>query len=121
MRGQRLRRVDVRIAVDAPEPQELGALETGNRPEDALLRGDCESRLEPDEVPHLARPVFLPELHDRVRLRLTPGASPGIVEPKRFHRPMPEGLDTPLRHLLDRQAALAVRRLVELVACPGPV
>ena len=52
--------------MDAAVAQELGMLEPGDRPEDALLVGNLEPRLEAHEVPHLPGPVFLPQLNDRV-------------------------------------------------------
>ena len=81
-------------------------------PEHALLLGNPEPRLEADQVPHLARPVLPPELHHRVRL----AAGARIGQADRLHRAEAQRLAAAARHLLDRQAALEVRHLVELVA-----
>src|SRR5881398_4018939 len=81
-------RIDVRVAVDAPEAQELSLLEARNHPKHALLVGNLEARLEAHQVPHLARAILLAQLHDGVGLRaMTPGVSPGILEPHWLHRP----------------------------------
>src|SRR5205823_4051968 len=77
MRREGARRVDVRVAVDAAEPQELGALESRDHPEHALLLRDRETGLKADQVPHLPRAVFLPELHDGEGL-VIPGLAPGV-------------------------------------------
>ena len=60
VRGESARGVDVRIPVDAPEPQELGALEARDHPEHPLLLGDLQARLEAHQVPHLPRAILLP-------------------------------------------------------------
>ena len=74
--------------------------------------GDPEAGLEADQVPHLARLVLTAQLHRRVRL----AAGSRVVQADRLHRAEPQRLAAALRHLLDRQAALEVRHLVELVA-----
>src|SRR5712691_12303350 len=105
MRVERLRRVQVAVAVNAAEPQELRCRESGNEPKDFLLRAGLEPRLEADEVPHLRGAIFLPQLDDGVRL--APGLRVG--ESNRLHGTESQRLDTALRHLLDRQASLEVR------------
>src|SRR5258705_10302908 len=100
--------------MDAPIPEKLRVLETGNSAEDPLLRPGFEPRLKTNQVPHLRDSIFLPQLHYGVRL--TPGASPGINQSNWLHGPKPEGLGSPLGHLLDGKAALEVRDLVELMA-----
>ena len=65
-----------------------------------------------DQVPHLPRPVLAAELHHRVRL----AAGARIGQADRLHRAEAERLPAAPGHLLDRQAALEVGHLVELVA-----
>ena len=112
MRRERRRRVHVRVAVDAPESQELRILEAGDHLEHALLLGDPQPRLEADDVPHPSRAVLAPELHHRVGP--TPRAR--VVESHGLHRAEAERLAPTTRHLLDGHAPLEVRDLVELVA-----
>ena len=97
--------------MDAAEAQELRLAEAGNHPEHPLLLRDPEPGLEADQVPHLPRAVLAPELHHRVRL----AAGARIGQAHRLHRPEPERLPAAARHLLDRQAALEVGHLVEVV------
>jgi len=89
-------------------------LEPGNHPEHPLLIRNLEARLEAHEVPHLSRAVFLAELHDGVRL-LIPGLAPGVSEADWLHRAEAEDVAPARRHLFDREAALEVRRAIELV------
>src|SRR5258705_1646994 len=100
--------------MDAPIPQKFRVLEARNSREDPLLPPGSEPRLKTNQVPHLRGAIFLPQLDHGVWL--TPGASPGINQSNWLHGPKPEGLRSPLRHLLDGQAALEVRDLIELVA-----
>src|SRR5258706_4106121 len=100
--------------MNAPIPEKFRVLEARNGPEDALLRPGFEPRLKTNQVPHLRGSIFLPQLHHGVWL--TPGASPGINQSNWLHGPKPEGLGSPLGHLLDGKAPLEVRDLIELVA-----
>ena len=111
MRRQRGGRVEVRVPVNRAEAQELRVLETRDHPEDALLLGDAEARLEPDEVPHAPAAILHAQLHDGVRF--APGAR--IDEADRLHRPEAQRVAAAARHLLGRHAALEVRHGVELV------
>ena len=105
------RSVDVRVAVEHPEAHELGALEARQHPEDALLLADPELRLEADEVEVLPREIVLAELHGGVRLAT--GAR--VRQAERLHRAVPQSLDPPLGHGLDRKAPFEVDRLLEVV------
>ena len=110
-RRQHGRRVDVGVAVDHPQPHELGLLETRNQPEHAALIRPPELRLEADQAEVVGREIVLPELDHRVRL-----APRGRVrEPDRLHRTEPQRVDAAVGHHLDRQAALEVGRAVEVV------
>ncbi len=60
---ERLRRIDVRVAVDAAVAQELRVREARDETQHALLLGDPHPRLKSHQVPHLRGPVFLAELH----------------------------------------------------------
>ena len=104
--------------MQAAVAQKFRLFEPRNRPEDPLLLRHLEPGLEADEVPHLARPVLLPQLHHGVGLSsLTPGASPGIPEPDGLHGTEAQRVAPPLRQLLDREAAFEVLggRAIELV------
>src|SRR5678815_625136 len=74
-RSEAARRVDVRVAVDRAEAQELGAQEARDRAEDALLLGVRQAGLEADEVVRGQVSVLGPQLHDRPR----PVPGPGTV------------------------------------------
>ncbi len=99
--------------MDAAVAQELRPLEPGNEPQHALLLGDLQARLEAHEVPHLARPVLLPQLHHRVRL--PPRAR--VDQADGLHGTEAQRVAPPLRQLLDREAAFEVLggRAIELV------
>ena len=60
-------RVHVGVAVDHPVADELGALEAGDHPEDALLLAPLELGLEAHDRPVAGGEVVLPQLHDGVR------------------------------------------------------
>ena len=109
--AQDVRPVDVRVAVDHPEPHELGILESGNEPQDTSLLAPLHLRLEADEAEVVARKVVLSELHAGVRL--APGAR--IGQAHRLHRPEPQRVDAAARHHLDRQAPLEEFRIVKFV------
>ena len=80
--------------------------------EDPLLLGVREPRLEADQVVRGAVAVLGPQLHDRVRA--LPGAR--IAQADRPHRPeRAASSGAALGHHLDRQAALEVARLLEVV------
>src|SRR5258708_4013651 len=110
MRSESRRGIEIAVAMDAAEAEKLRLREPRDRAEDALLTAGLQSSLEADEVPHLRRAVFLPQLDDGVWLapRLRVG------QPDRLHRPEPQRLNATLRHLLDRQASFEVRHRVEL-------
>ena len=102
--------------MQAAVAQKFRLFEPRNHPEDPLLLRHLEPGLEADEVPHLARPVLLPQLHHGVGLSsLTPGASPGIPEPDGLHGAEAQRVASPLGQLLDRETALEVGSPVELV------
>jgi hypothetical protein len=104
--------VDVGIAVDAAIAKELRLGQPGNRAEDALLLGNPESGLEPDQVPHLAGPILATELDHGVGF--PPSARVG--QPDRLHRAEAQRFGAPRRHLLHRQASLEVGHRIEVVA-----
>ena len=97
--------------MNAAVTEKLSALQSGNHPEYPLLIGNAEPSLEADQVPHLSRPILPPELDHRVGLP----AAAWVGKAHRLHRAEAQRLPAPPRHLLDRQAALEVRHLVELV------
>ena len=111
VRSERPRGIEVRVAVNAPEPQELGIGEPRDQPKDARLLRHPEPRLEAHEVPHAPRLVFTAQLHHRPR----PPPGPRIGQPDRLHRPEPQRLAPPPRHLLGRHASFEVRHRVELM------
>ena len=90
------------------EPGEFRILEPGNAAEHALLRAMLQLGLETDDVVERAELVVLAQLHDRVRLY---GRIVGIGQADRLHRPVPQRLAAALRHHLDRQATVEIRRV----------
>src|SRR5581483_340916 len=103
-------RLDERVAVEASEADELGALETRDGPEDPALLAVGHLRLEPDHVEERRVAVVLAELDDRVRLP----AGARVDEADRLERPERERVAAAPRHLLDRQAALEVHAALEV-------
>src|SRR6185437_5574486 len=99
-------RVEIRIAVNRTESQELCVLESGNEAENALLVGNPETRLESDDVPHSRAAIFLAQLHDRKRF----ARCSRIFETNGFERPKAERVAPAARHFFDRHAAFEVRR-----------
>src|SRR5204863_10222207 len=79
--------------------------------EDALLLRPRQPRLETDQVPCRACLVLPSQLDDRVRPR--PG--PRVLQAHRLHRPEREHVAAALGHYLDREAALEIASLFELV------
>src|SRR5690348_15061771 len=94
-----------------PEAQKLGALETGDHAEHTLLAADSKTSLKPHDVPPACAAVFLPQLHHRVRF----ARRPRIAESNRFERAESKRVPSASGHLLDRHAALEVRRRIEIV------
>ncbi len=97
--------------MDGAEAQELRIREAGNHAEDALLLGNAKPRLEPDEIPHPAGAIFLPELRDGVRLT----ARPRVAQPHGLERAEAEHIAPALCHHFHRETPLEVRHLVEVV------
>ena len=97
--------------MNAAVAEELGRLEARNRPEHPLLLRNAKPGLKSHQVPHLPRRIFSPQLHYRVRIP----AGARIGQAHRFHWPEPERVSSPAGHLLDRQTALEVGNLVEVV------
>src|SRR5690606_41962534 len=71
-----------RFAVDRAVAEELRGGEGRDHPEHAALLAGAEPRLEPDDVPHLARAVLAPELDHGVRRT----AGPRVAEPDGLDR-----------------------------------
>ena len=111
-RPQARRTVDVGVPVDAAVAEKLRSRQAGYRPEHPLLFGNPEPGLEAHQVPHLAGLVLSPQLHHCPRF--LPGA--WIGQAHRLHRAEAQRLGAAAGHFLDRQTALEVGHLVELVA-----
>ncbi len=86
--------------------------QTGDHPEDFRLRAILQLRLETDHVVERAERIVLTKLDDGIGLdrRIV-----GVGEPHRFHRSVAKRLASALRHHLDRQAAIEVRRAFPLL------
>ena len=111
-RGQQGGRpVDVGVAVDHAEPDELRLFETGNHAEDPLLLAPFELSLKPNQTEMVAGQSVLAQLHHRER----PPPGPGVGEPHRLHGAEPQGILAAARHHLDRQASLEEASLVDRV------
>jgi hypothetical protein len=109
VRRKQARRIEIGVAVDAAETQELRVFEPRNQAENALLLRNCQPRLEPHHVVAGARLVFAPQLTDGKR----PAAGAGVDKADRLQGPERERLPAPLRHHLDGQAGLEKPRAFE--------
>jgi hypothetical protein len=109
--GQHRGAVDVGVSVHHAEANELGALETRNEAQHALLFAPLQLRLETHQAEMIAGDVVLTQLHHRVRRR-------GRCEDRqadRLHR-TEAGVSTPaMRHDFDGQAAFEELLFVEIV------
>ena len=96
------RRVDERVAVHDAVSREIGVLQAGHHAEHALLLGELQVRLEPDEVVARALRVF------RAQLQRGPGTSSRarVGEPDRFQRPETRRVTARAGDLLDGLARL---------------
>src|SRR5262249_41312161 len=103
--------VEVRVAMDRAETEELRVLQSRDHPEYAALFTGAEPRLETDEVPHLASLIFAPKLQHGVR----PFTCARIAETNRLHRSEAERIVAAGGHHFDRQAAFEVRDVLPLV------
>ena len=95
--------------MDGAEAQELGLAQAGDHPEDPLLLGVRQPRLEADQVVGGAVAVLGAQLHHRVRAP----AGAGIAQADRLHRPERQHVAPAIGHHLDGQAALEVLGLLE--------
>ena len=68
---EQARRIEKGVAVQAAEPREFRRFEPGNHAEDPRLLAVFQLGLEADDVEERAERVVLPQLHDRVGLRLS--------------------------------------------------
>ena len=97
--------------MDRSVSKELRIRETGNHPQHALLLGNSQPRLESDDVPHVAVPVFATKLNDRP----WSSARARIRQPNRLQRTEAQCVSAAFRRDLDRHASFEVRDFVELV------
>ncbi len=89
------------------ESGEFGAFKSWNSAEDLDLRAVLQLRLEADHVVERAECIILSELDDRIGLD---GRIVRIGETDGFHRAVAQRLCAALRHHLDGEAAVEVRR-----------
>ncbi len=106
--GYERRRIDISVAVDLSEAQELGRFETRNHPQHARLVAKFHVVLEADQVEAPRAQILLPQLHHGVR----PSAGARIAQSHRLHGPEAQRLPPPPRQFLDRQAGFEERRAV---------
>src|SRR5215218_1172465 len=102
---------EVSIAVHNPHADEVGSLQTGDGPEDPLLLSPLQARLEADHVEETALGIVLAELHDGVGL----SAGARVRQPDRLHRAKAQGFGAASGYRLDRQTALEVHVLLEVL------
>ena len=106
--GEQRGGVDVGVAVDLSEAEELGVLEAGDEAQDARLFAELHVVLEADEVVAVGAEIFLAELHDG------PGTAAGarVVEAHGLHGAEAEGVAAAARDLFDGEAGLEVGGVV---------
>ncbi len=109
--GEQGGRVDVSVAVDLAEAQELGVLQPGNQPQHARLIAPLHVVLEPDQVVGIVAQVLLPQLDHRVGLF----AGARIAQPDRLHGAEAQSIAAAVRDLLDRQASLEIVQLLPVL------
>src|SRR5579883_2144984 len=88
------------------EPGEYSMLEAGDHSENARLLSMFKLGLKADHVPKRTQGVVLPELNDSVGR----SARARVRKANRFHRTIPQGFGSTLRHDFDWQAALEIGR-----------
>ena len=112
MRRERPRRVDVGVAVNGAVAQELRVREAGDQcaTPAAARQSAAASGIPPGSTSAPARSSWR-------SCTTAYGSRPvrGSRRPDRLHRPEPQRLAAAARHLLHRQAALEVRRAIEVV------
>ena len=106
--GQQRRSVDIGVAVDLAEAEELGLLEAGDQAQHARLLAELHMVLESHQVEALGAQILLAKLHDG------PGTASGarIVQAHRLHGAEAQRVAAAARDLLDRQAGLEVAGIV---------
>ena len=106
--GEQRGSVDIGIAVDLAEAQELGLLQARDQPQHARLFAELHMVLESDQVEALGAQIFLAKLHDG------PGTASGarVVQAHRLHGTEAQRVAAAARDLLDRQAGLEVAGVV---------
>src|SRR5918993_3731423 len=90
---------------------EVGVLEAWDSPEYTPLLAPLQARLEADEVVEASLGVVLPQLHDCVGNL----AGSGVREADRLHGPEAEGVFSAPGYGLDRETALEVQVLLEIL------
>src|SRR5215212_926849 len=90
---------------------EVGVLEARDSPEYAPLLAPLQARLEANVVVEAALGVVLPQLHDGVGNL----AGSGVREADGLHGPETEGLVSAPGDSLDRETALEVQVLLEIL------
>ena len=98
--------------MQAAQPREFGRFQPRNGAERLGLRAIGELGLETHHVVERAQRVVLAQLHDGA------GLHRGIVrigEADRLHRAVAQGLAAALRHHLDRQAAVEIGGVLEIL------
>src|SRR5215218_3812131 len=101
----------VRVAVHDAHAGEVGVLEAWDGPEYAPLLAPLQARLEADDVVEATLGVVLPQLHDGVGDL----AGSGIREADGLHGPEAEGVLSAPGDGLDRETALEVQILLEVL------
>src|SRR5829696_4758983 len=101
----------VRVAMHDAHAGEVGVLEAWDSPEYTPLLAPLQARLEADEVVEASLGVVLPQLHDCVGNL----AGSGVREADRLHGPEAEGVFSAPGYGLDRETALEVQVLLEIL------
>src|SRR5262249_54482959 len=104
--------VDIGVAMDLSEAQELRILQSRDHPQNACLFAELQMILESDQVEARCAQILLPQLN----YGPWAPACPRIVEPHRFHGTEAQGIATATRQLFDRETCFEERsiRLVDV-------
>ncbi len=113
--GEQRRRVDICVAVDLPEAQELRPLQAGDQPKDASLLGILQRVLEAHQVVAGGAQVLLAQLHDGVG----PAAGARVAEAHGLHGAKSQRVAAAARQFLDGQAGFEVRNIAGDVRLRG--
>ncbi|OIQ66494.1 hypothetical protein GALL_519340 [mine drainage metagenome] len=106
------RRIQERVAMDAAKAGKTGVLQSRNHLENRGLRTILHLGLEADDIVKRPQRIVAAQLHHGVGLYLR---IMGVGQADRLHRAKAQRLAPPIRHHLDRQAAIKIARCLALV------